>query len=109
MTRVTLRNSGRTFNVTPVSDKSTGEAIVQAKAIAADGGTFSEAVVDRFDGLVIVGRDASWHFNTPICGYSGTGPMTTAIILELFGFGNKAKIFDEINTGDNHATYTFNK
>jgi len=107
MTRVTLRNSGRTFNVTPVSDKSTGEAIAQAKTIIAKGGTFSEAVVDRFDGLVVVGQGTTWHFNTAICGYVGEGPTTTATILELFGFGKKAKILERINTGDNRATYTF--
>jgi hypothetical protein len=92
-----------------VVDKSTDEAIEQAKIIAAKGDTFSEAVVDRFDGLVVVGREASWHFVSPICGYSGSGPMATATILELFGFGKKAKIFEEINTGDNHASYTFTK
>ena len=109
MTQVKLRNSGRTFNVTPVYDESTGEAIAQAKTIAAKGDTFSEAVVDRFDGLVVVGRATTWHFNTAICGYVGDGPTTAATILELFGFGKKSEILERINTGDNRATHTFSQ
>ena len=82
------------------------QAIVSAQTLLSQRRSFSRAVVDRFDGLVLVGPEGNWHFNTPLCGYVGESPMTTAAILELFGFGKKETIYQTISKGDDGATYT---
>jgi len=107
--QVRLRNSGRLFNVTEAQDLSTSEAVVTAMVLLAQRKSFKEAVVDRFDGLVLIGPDGNWHFASALCGYWGTSPAATAEILEIFGFGKKDSIFQSIYSGDDHATFSFTK
>lgn len=109
MQQVRLRNSGKTFNVIKAFDNSSYAALASAKALLVQRKSFSSATVDRFDGLVLVGPDGNWHFATALCGYGGSGPMATAEILELFGFGEKDYIFQTIATGGDNATFSFSK
>ena len=55
---------------------------------------WTEASVDRYDGLMLSGVDSAeptdqvgLHFARPLCGYSGGGPIATVDILEAAGFG----------------------
>lgn len=107
--QVRLRNSGKTFNAIKAFDKSSYAAVASAKELLVQRKSFSSATVDRFDGLVLVGPDGNWHFATALCGYRGSGPMATAEILELFGFGKKDDILWLITNGDDHATFSFSK
>ena len=109
MQEVRLRNSGKTFNVIKAFDKSTYGAVASAKILLSQRKTFSSATVDRFDGLVLAGPDGNWHFATAICGYSGNGPVATAVILELFGFGKKDDVLRTISSGGDSATFSFSK
>ena len=106
MTNVTLRNHDVTLEATPVNDTYTDQAIEHARGLLAEGIDFDKALVDRFDGLVLTGRHGTWHFQTPLCGYDGTGPNTTATILAMFNFGSHADIMSQINHRDNAAKAT---
>ncbi len=106
MTNVTLRNHDVTLEATPVNDTYTDQAIEHARGLLAEGIDFDKALVDRFDGLVLTGRHGSWHFQTPLCGYEGTGPHTTATILAMFNFGSKSELLSKVNYGDDKAKVT---
>lgn len=102
-------------------DTYTGEALkIAAEVKERCGDRVHQAEVDRFDGLILYWMDEAafemsaaslrgWHFVTPICGYGGTGPHATAEILEMFGFGRKEELIEQINFGDDHAYFTFSK
>lgn len=113
MSTVMLRNHNMTFsNVEEVGDTYTGEAIVMAGALAAlHGHDVTTAHVDRFDGLVLLcdRLGLGWRFATPLCGYGGTGPHATAEILEIFGFGNRKKLFEQLNHGGDRGKASFYK
>jgi|GEM_PF-2300670 len=81
----------------------------------------SQAIVDRYDGLVVfsgqidddVDDDAEmprgWHFRIASCGYGGDSVWATAEILQAFGFGHQDDIYDSIATGGADAQYWFEK
>lgn len=104
---VTLRNHGITVEAEEVGDTYTERALEFATKLHDDGTTFDKALVDRFDRLVLTGPSGSYHFGTPLCGYGGTGPMTTLIILELFGFGSSAELASKIHEGGDMAKAKF--
>lgn len=106
VTQVTLRNHGIAIDAVSVGDTYTGQALEFARSLQERGATFDKALIDRFDGLVIQGAGGSYHFTTPICGYGGTGPRTSAQILEMFQFGSIDSIMDRISHGDNGAMFT---
>lgn len=112
MSTVMLRNHNEVFsNIEEVGDTYTGEAIAVARELA---GRYRDLItvahVDRFDGLVVLGPTSyGWRFTTPICGYGGTGPMASAEILEIFGFGPKEELFRELNHGGDKAKASFSK
>jgi hypothetical protein len=102
------------------TDTYTGEALAIAREIHEQyGSRVYRAEIDRFDGLILYWTDEydyaggeeprGWHFVTPICGYTGSGPIATAEILEMFGFGQKNELLEQINFGDNQAYFTFSK
>ena len=104
------------------TDTYTGDALQLAAEVASRyGDRIYRAEVDRIDGLIVYwmnefdycASDGSeprgWHFVTPICGYTGSGPIATAEILEMFGFGPKNELLQQINFGDNQAYFTFSK
>ena len=104
------------------TDKYTGDALRIARNLKEQyGDRVYRAEIDRFDGLIIywqnegdfelnpIGDARGHHFVTPICGYMGSGPMASAQILELFGFGSKDEMLKQIHFGDNHAYFTFSK
>ncbi len=111
-----------TVGVLKGEDTYTGEALrIAAKVHERYGSRVYRAEVDRFDGLILYWMDEvdfelgtgleprGWHFVTPICGYTGSGPMAAAEILEMFGFGPKDEMLEQINFGDNQAYFTFSK
>lgn len=111
-----------TVGVLKGSDTYTGEAIEIAKVVKEKyGDRVYRAEIDRFDGLILYWMDEldyemgssseprGWHFVTPICGYTGSGPTASAEILEMFGFGPKDELLQQINFGDNQAYFTFSK
>lgn len=60
---------------------------------------WTEASVDRYDGLMLSGVDSAeptdqvgLHFARPLCGYSGGGPIATVDILEAAGFGPRERL-----------------
>ena len=97
MASITLRHHGITVEAEEVGDHSCAEALEFAANLLSQEATFSRALVDRIDGLVLIGTDVNYHFAAPLCGYDGDGPRTTAIILELFGFAAGADIMSRIN------------
>ena len=96
---------GRSIQAYEADDKDSMEALVIAKKLHAKGIVVSHVGVDRFEGLVLVGTQEAWRFKHAICGFGGTGPQTTAEILELFGFGTKAGIMKVIS--DPHKSRHF--
>ena len=117
--RVTVQLRGKTYEgVEPGEDDSTEEALTAAHDLIER--RFGPlvcitAIVDRFDGLVLVfGQSVAstwpgWHFRTATCGYVGSGPIASARILELFGFGTYAEIFALISVGSDDANFEFTK
>lgn len=112
----------RVAGVLQGEDKWTGEALKIARSLKEQHGDHVyRAEVDRFDGLIIYWRSRAefelgspseargHHFVTPICGYTGSGPIATAQILEIFGFGTKDDLLEQINFGGDHAYFTFSK
>lgn len=106
MTTVTLRNHGITVEATEVGDRDTVEAFNTARKLRDDGVEFDKALVDRFDGLVLIGGQGNWHFSSPLCGYGGTGPIISARILSVFGFGAEREILAKIDHGGEKAKAT---
>ena len=105
-TQVSLRNhDDMTIDVIKVNDLDTVEAERYARNLREDGLTFDLALIDRFDGLVLLGRSGNYHFDTPLCGYIGNGPMASARILEMFEFGSAESIMSQIGDGGNNAKY----
>lgn len=77
-------------------------------------GVCVEAAVDRYHGLVLIfdtGHEtlSGYHFANAIAGYSGTGPITAAMILSLFGFGSSEDIYGVISKGGDDAYYPYYK
>lgn len=108
MRSITLHNHNETFgDVNIIDDCDPWDAIEQAKHLFEQGYYFEKALVDRFDGLVLVGSGGIWHFSHALCGYEGSGPQATAEILEIFGFGKFAVIMARIDHGGNAAKATF--
>lgn len=104
-TQVTLHKHGVTIDAIKANDHDTIEAVAYARRLHDEGATFDLALIDRFDGLLLVGASGNYHFTTPICGYMGNGPTASARILELFEFGSKDTILEEICHGDNDAKF----
>ena len=96
MASVMLRNHGITVEASATGDRWSEESWENAQKLHGTGVTFDKALVDRFDGLVLIGPKGSWHFEHALCGYEGTGPQTTAKILSLFGFGSQKEIMQRI-------------
>jgi hypothetical protein len=86
MSHVHLRNSNLSFDATEVGDNSQYDAEDFAKNLVKQRKSFHMAVVDRFDGLVIIGRSDTYHFKTVLCGYRGNGADATVKILQMLGF-----------------------
>ena len=60
---------------------------------------WTEASVDRYDGLMLSGVDSTnpadqvgLHFACALCGYGGSGPIATVDILEVAGFGPRERL-----------------
>lgn len=87
--------------VESANDQSSYEATEAAKKLRASGFRAQRARVERIDGLVLLaGPMESWtpgvHFKFATCGHRGSGPIATAEILALFGFGDKASLMQHI-------------
>jgi len=120
---VAITLGGITYeDVKPLDDTSTDEALRFAREIAGsiDMDIVTDAIIDGRDGLVVLYGDRvdptpdfhelrGWHFSSPLCGYGGAGPNASAIILELFGFGNRSEIFQQINHGGEDSNWHFRK
>lgn len=94
--------------VEPGNDKSSSEAMSCADALFSQMPyKFSDAIVDRFDGLVLFSpkNEYGFHFVNANCGYYGQGPMATAQILDLFGFGIYEYILAKISSGGDTAYF----
>lgn len=103
-------------------DTYTGDAIRIATSVHERyGNRVYRAEIDRRDGLILYwmseldfeagdgSEPRGWHFVTPICGYTGSGPIASAEILEMFGFGHKEELLQQINFGEHLAYFTFLK
>lgn len=99
------------------TDTYTDMALAHAREFQSRFGNVTDAIVDRFDGLVVyydtmrvaAGQVRGCHFVTAICGYSGSGPITASMILELFGFGDQRELLEQICHGGNDAQFHFRK
>lgn len=113
MATVTLTNHGGTFEATPIHDKHLSDAIELAQLLKSAGYTFTQAHVDRADGLIVFGHIGSnmgsWYFWYPRCGDRDPATNATARILELLGFGEYADIMEVIIHGGERAHYTFTR
>jgi hypothetical protein len=109
-------------DVNPGNDASTDMAIALARTIANAGNTdwLDYAIVDCDDGLAIFHGEPDapsfaphnkrgWHFASALCGYGGEGPGGSATILELFGFGDREDILEQICRGGDYAHFHFRK
>lgn len=64
-------------------------ALFRAWQTSAPGFIWKRAVVDRYDGLTLYGEgEYALRFAHALCGYGGTGPVTSAYILHEAGFGS---------------------
>ena len=108
MFELTFPETGRTIKANEAGDTSSFDALVIAKELKAKGLVVIHAGVDRFEGLVLVGSRRAWRFKNAICSFDGTGPQTTAEILELFGFGKKADTMKVISN-QNQSRYFFKR
>lgn len=89
-------------NLQEVGDRDSFEAKRLAQELHSAGFQPRSARVERNDGLALLSgamdpSTAGHHFRHAICGYNGTGPIITAEILELFGFGTKADLLERIS------------
>jgi len=105
--KITLINGKKSFTAREAGDLDSGQAVEKAKELHAQKKYFKEAHVDRFGGLVLVGREGNWHFVWAACGFNGAGTIATAEILEMFGFGEKKAILQNITVGGDQAYYPF--
>lgn len=104
---VKLRNAGRTFtDVNDAEDRSSAEARSIVKSLVAGGCVFRTAYLDRTDGMVLEGPQGAWWFHSLVCGYMGTGPDTTARVLEELGFGDYTTILNFIKYDGDTAGFT---
>lgn len=90
------------------TDKSSYEALkVAEKLFMANKYKYTEAIIDRFDGMVLLcpKDQTGQHFVTAICGYYGSGPMVSAQILEMFGFGDYDYTLAKIAQGGDMASF----
>ena len=90
------------------SDKSSFEALdVAEKLFAKNKFKYTEALIDRFDGMVLLcpEEQIGHHFVTAICGYYGSGPMASAQILDMFGFGQYEYLLAKIATGGDMSNF----
>jgi hypothetical protein len=112
--------SNRLYGVNKGFDTTTDLALDIAKVSLRWFNHFDAAIVDRFDGLTIFNREHAsdpylegsvngLNFRTALCGYGGTGVVTSAVILELFGFGDRMQILHEISVGGDTAHYEFTR
>ena len=112
--------STRLYGVNKGFDTTTDLALDIAKLSLRWFGHLDTAIVDRFDGLALFSREYASdsrledsvngiHFRSALCGYGGTGVMTAAMILELFGFGEYDEILRPIEVGGNTARYEFTR
>ena len=102
--------------VEPGTDRSSSESVSFASDLYQSAGsdTCWKAVVDRFDGLLLVfhvsgGADVTYHIRHALAGYAGTGTIATATILEIFGFGRYDQLFVQISQGGSSAHFIFVK
>ena len=75
------------------------------------GYVWTRAVVNRFDGLTLYTGDdqaIALHFAHALCGYEGSGPHATAVILDEAGFGEMWEIRSRVNNSS-MPTQTFTK
>lgn len=61
------------------------------------------AIVHHTDGLVLLDdmpemAARGHHLQTPLCGFDGSGPQVSSIILELFGFGQGSNVYPTLRT-----------
>jgi len=104
------------FEILEGSDRSGEEAESFARELYDKIGSndCSDAIVDRIDGLVLIfrlpgGGVSTHHFRSATAGFLGGGSITAARILELFGFGAKADLLDQVATGGETAQFVFKK
>lgn len=108
--------------VRPGEETTSAEALIQAERLITfhPGESWYMAIVDRYDGLVLLCRDPrpaetgpddirGWHFKGAVAGFAGAGPITTAKILALYGFGSFRELFRRVARGDKNAFYGFMK
>ena len=106
------------YGIVEANDASTQEADAFASTMLSEREHMTEAIIDRFDGLVIFDpalalREECDHeddrtgfrLRTPICGYEGSGPMMSAVILAAYGFGDVSELYARINHGEDTARY----
>lgn len=103
-------------NVERGADRTSNEALQFATELCdrPDIGACVEAAVDHSHGLVLIfdtGHESlsGHHFVNAIAGNSGTGSITAAMILSLFGFGSAEDIYDVISEGGDGACYSYYK
>lgn len=89
-------------NLEEAGDRDSFEAKRLAEQLRASGFRPRSARVERNDGLALLGgtmepSTPGHHFRHAVCGFNGTGPIITAEILELFGFGTKADLLDRLS------------
>ena len=85
--------------------------IFRAWKRALPGYVWTRAVVERHGGLTLYTDDeqaVSLHFAHALCGYTGSGPHATAIILDEAGFGQMWEIRSRV-TDPSMSTQHFTK
>ena len=90
------------------SDKSSFEAIeIALRLFDKNKYKYTEAIIDRFDGMVLLcpKDQTGYHFVTAICGYYGAGPIASAQILDMFGFGQYEYTLAKISNGGDMAYF----
>lgn len=99
---MSVRVRDRVFeSVSPGSDLIIKHAVMSAEDTIMLGYRFQNAVVDRYDGLVLlegpVARDTPGiHLRVPRCGLAGEETQAAARILSRLGFGEEEILYEKL-------------
>lgn len=95
-----LRNHGIVVKVSSASALTPGDAITTATRLSKEGIEFDKALVDRDDGLVLIGSKGNWHFWPPLNGTEDERTRAAAWVLFLSNFGSVRDMVAQVNHGN---------
>ena len=97
-TSIELLGHGITVNAVPISDDSTVDAVEATRELMAQGTTFTDVLVDRESGIVLLGPHGNRHITSDACGFPSNKIVSR--ILAMLGFGSMSGLRTKLDRGD---------